>query len=595
MQRFLGVLGLLACCAGAGVVQAHEPPAAISWHSWNDDVFRQARTQQRFVLLDLEAIWCHWCHVMDETTYQDRDVGGLIAQKYIAVRVDQDSDPALAARYQDYGWPATIVLAADGTEIVKRRGYLPPAQMASMLAAIIKDPSPGPSVITEEAVEPAHSAVLQESRRRALIATYFESFDPQYAGWGSEQKFIDADSLEYALAHAKSEPRQAAMAAKTLDAATALIDPVWGGVYQYAERRDWQAPHFEKIMSFQTQYVRLYSEGYRVLGTAAYLKAAQRIDRYLETFLTSADGAFYTSQDADVDAQLTGHMFYAMTDAQRRRSINPRIDTHIYARENGWAILALTALYDATGDARYLARAHRAADWVSAHRALGAGGFSHDERASEQAALADTLAMGQGFLALYVSDGDRAALAQARSAAHFIDTHFSVAAGGFASATSSAHGHGVFSRPVRDVDENVALARFANSLYRYSADPRDRQIAEHAMRYLAAPQIADGQHLRTGILLADEELAQEPTHVTIVGHRDDKNAQALHYAALRYPALNRRIDWWDKREGALPNPDVQYPELKQAAAFVCTGHACSLPVFESSQLARALELSNAAD
>src|ERR1700733_11236347 len=339
MQRFLGVLGLLACCAGAGVVQAHEPPAAISWHSWNDDVFRQARTQQRFVLLDLEAIWCHWCHVMDETTYQDRDVGGLIAQKYIAVRVDQDSDPALAARYQDYGWPATIVLAADGTEIVKRRAYLPPAQMASMLAAIIKDPSPGPSVITEEAVEPAHSAVLQESRRRALIATYFESFDPQYAGWGSEQKFIDADSLEYALAHAKSEPQQAAMAAKTLDAATALIDPVWGGVYQYAERRDWQAPHFEKIMSFQTQYVRLYSEGYRVLGTAAYLKAAQRIDRYLETFLTSADGAFYTSQDADVDAQLTGHVFYAMTDAQRRRSINPRIDTHIYARENGWAIL----------------------------------------------------------------------------------------------------------------------------------------------------------------------------------------------------------------------------------------------------------------
>jgi hypothetical protein len=130
MQRFLGMLGLLACGAGAGVAQGHEPPAAIGWQSWNDDVFQQAHAQERFVLLDLEAIWCHWCHVMDETTYQDRDVGRLIAQKYIAVRVDQDSDPALSARYQDYGWPATIVLAADGTEIVKRRGYLPPAQMA---------------------------------------------------------------------------------------------------------------------------------------------------------------------------------------------------------------------------------------------------------------------------------------------------------------------------------------------------------------------------------------------------------------------------------------------------------------------------------
>ena len=72
----------------------------------------QARAQKRFVLLDLEAIWCHWCHVMDQTTYQDRDVTRLIAEQYIAVRVDQDADPALAARYQDYGWPATIVLAA---------------------------------------------------------------------------------------------------------------------------------------------------------------------------------------------------------------------------------------------------------------------------------------------------------------------------------------------------------------------------------------------------------------------------------------------------------------------------------------------------
>src|SRR3984957_19873744 len=188
MQRFLGVLGLLACCAGAGVCGAPEPPAAISGHSWNDDVFRQARTQQRFVLLDLEAIWCHWCHVMDETTYQDRDVGGLIAQKYIAVRVDQDSDPALAARYQDYGWPATIVLAADGSEIVKRRGYLPPAAMAALLAAIIKDPSPGPSVVSQGAGQPAHSAILNGKARAALVATYFESYDSEYAGWGMVQK-----------------------------------------------------------------------------------------------------------------------------------------------------------------------------------------------------------------------------------------------------------------------------------------------------------------------------------------------------------------------------------------------------------------------
>jgi uncharacterized protein YyaL (SSP411 family) len=591
MQRFLNSMALLMLCAVGAIAEAAPAAPAIAWHAWSDDLFVQARAQKRFVLLDLEAIWCHWCHVMDETTYQDRDVTRLIGEQYIAVRVDQDADPALSARYQDYGWPATIVLAADGSEIVKRRGYLPPAAMASMLAAIIKDPSPGPSVVAQEVVQPAHSAILSAKARAALVATYFESYDTQYAGWGTVQKFIDADSLEYALVQAKNEPKQAAMARNTLNAALALIDPIWGGVYQYSDQRDWKSPHFEKIMSFQTQYMRLYSESYRLLGDPAYLQAAQSIDQYVEHFLTNPEGAVYTSQDADVDAELTGHVFYAMSDAERRRHPNPRIDTHVYARENGWAIGAWAALYDATGDAHYLARARRAADWVSAHCALAAGGFSHAEHSAAPAALGDTLAMGEGFLALYASTGERSWLTKARQAARFIDANFTLPAGGYASVAVSAGARGVFKDSVRDVDENIAVARFTNGLYRYSGTPTFRNSAQHAMRYLAAPQLANGQRLRTGILLADAELANEPTHVTIVGHKDDATAQTLHSAALRYPSVYRRVDWWDKREGAMPNPDVRYPELARAAAFICTGNTCSLPVFDSAQLARTLDIS----
>src|ERR1700733_11224056 len=351
MQRFLWALAWLVC----GAVAAAAPsPAPTTWRAWNNDLFAEARAQKRFVLLDLEAVWCHWCHVMDQTTYQDRDVTQLIGERFIAVRVDQDSDPALAARYQEYGWPATIVLAADGTEIVKRRGYLPPVAMASMLAAIIKDPSPGPSVFAQAPVQPARSAILGPIERKRLVATYFESYDTQYAGWGGTQKFIGADSLEYALAHSKIDRAQATMARNTLAAAASLIDPVWGGVFQYSDRRDWHSPHFEKLTSFQRHYVRLYAEGYRLLGDSSFLRSAQSIDRYMENFLTSPEGAVYTSQDADVDAALTGHAFYAMSDVERRRHPNPRIDTDVYARENGWAIAALAALYDVTGEGRYL-------------------------------------------------------------------------------------------------------------------------------------------------------------------------------------------------------------------------------------------------
>ena len=80
----------------------------------------------KFVLLDLEAVWCHWCHVMDETTYRDPAVMALLDSNYIAVKVDQDSRPDLANRYENYGWPATVVFGPDGGEIVKRRWLYQP-------------------------------------------------------------------------------------------------------------------------------------------------------------------------------------------------------------------------------------------------------------------------------------------------------------------------------------------------------------------------------------------------------------------------------------------------------------------------------------
>src|SRR5262249_4964013 len=116
--------------------------AHIDWQPWSDSVFERAAREHRFVLLDLEAVWCHWCHVMDEVTYSDPKVIELIQSKYIAVRVDQDSRPDISRRYEDYGWPATVVFNAEGGEIVKRRGYLAPRVMTSMLEEIIVDPSP---------------------------------------------------------------------------------------------------------------------------------------------------------------------------------------------------------------------------------------------------------------------------------------------------------------------------------------------------------------------------------------------------------------------------------------------------------------------
>lgn len=558
--------------------------AAIKWQHWDPALFARARSEHRYVILDLQAIWCHWCHVMDEVTYRDAAVAQLIGDHYIAARVDQDADPALSSRYEDYGWPATIVFAPDGTEIVKRQGYIPPTLMTALLQAIVDDPSPGPSVAIEAKVVPAVSGALAAAQRTHLLENYFAVYDTEFAGWGDIHKFIHADSLEYAMAAQTSDPRLTKMAKDTLDAARALLDPVWGGVYQYSDERDWHSPHFEKIMSFQTQYIRLYTTAYRYWHDPRDLAMAQAIDRYLAAFLTSPDGAFYTSQDADVTPQRHGKAFYAMNDVQRRATPNPPIDHHIYARENGWVIVALCSLYDVTGDARYVDRATRAAKWIMANRAEAGGGFRHGEQVARPAALADNLAMAQAFLALYVATADRRWLERAETSADFLAAHFSDTSAGYLANPIQHKAIGVFAAPVRSIDDNISVARFANSLFHYTGQKRFHDIAVHAMRYLASPQIVDSERFLAGVLLADQELTHEPTHVTVIGHKDDPTARALQQAALQFPAQYRRIEWWDKREGAMPNPDVQYPEFPRPAAFVCTNHACSTPAYEPARL-----------
>jgi uncharacterized protein YyaL (SSP411 family) len=273
-------------------------PSSIDWHQWSDDQFAQAKRENRFVILDLEAVWCHWCHVMDETTYSDPMVQKLIGEKYLAVRVDQDSRPDISNRYEDYGWPATVVFDSAGHEIVKRRGYIPPKQMASMLQAIIDDPTPGPSVQPEAQVHPAEAPALTDAQRSELIERLHSDYDDKNQGWFGELKYLDPAVVEYCLIYGDAGLQKEAIA--TLDANRKLIDPVWGGVDQYSTDSDWDHPHFEKIMSTQSDNLRVYAQAYLATGNAAYLTSAEQIHSYLVRFLLSPQGAFYVSQDADL-------------------------------------------------------------------------------------------------------------------------------------------------------------------------------------------------------------------------------------------------------------------------------------------------------
>src|SRR5260370_40331352 len=169
------------------------------------------------------------------------------------------------------------------------------------------------------------------------------------------------------------------MARETLAAQLNLMDPAWGGVYQYSTDGDWQHPHFEKIMQMQAEDLRIYAQAFALWHDVTYLQAGNRIREYLKNFLTSSDGAFFTSQDADLIPGQHGGEYFQLTDSDRRKRGIPRIDTHMYSRENGWAINALATLYAPSGERDCLDDAIRAENLASAPPALSDGGFRHDE------------------------------------------------------------------------------------------------------------------------------------------------------------------------------------------------------------------------
>lgn len=566
---------------------AGEAPAPeIVWRGWDDGLFPTAKAQKRFVLLDLNARWCHWCHFMERRTYAHPVVRRIIDAGFIAVRVDQDANPDLASRYGDWGWPATIVFDQDGNEVAKFQGFLRPSLMSNILYTILHHPDQVPALPPRSEVGRSPNPFLSQAQHKAILKVMTESYDTDHGGWGRRLKFMQPEVVEYAMERARGGDRQMERRVrKTLDAALALIDPVWGGVYQYSHKRDWSAPHFEKLMWFQAQTLRLYSRAHALFGDDRYLQAAKAIHGYLTSHLMSPDGSFYTSQDADVDAEILGEHFYKLGAAEREKAAKtPPVDTNRYARENGWAISSLAAYYGISGDQAALKHARRAAEWVLANRQIDGGGFLHGEKDRGGPFLSDTLAMAQGLFDLYSATGDTRWLRQAAAAGDFMEAHFRHDVAGFVTTHKPAATAGAFSKPYLNIEENIRLARFANLMHRTFGKQRFRDMAAHAMGYLTTDAVALKRRFLVGIILADEELATEPAHITIVGPKDDRRASSLHQAALRLPIAAKRIDWWDPSGPPMANPDVTYPALPKPAAFACANQICSLPVFAASDL-----------
>jgi len=499
------------------VARAGGTAQRFRWEAWSPEVFARAAREHRFILVDGAAEWCHWCHVMDETTYRDAAVGDQLRQHFVAIRVDVDQRPDIAERYGDWGWPATVVLSPDAQELGKFRGYLPPERLREILAEAIAGGT---------AAQTSRPAIAPAPRTEALpwiaalaLRDLDHFYDDDNGGWGFRIKAPIGDNVVFELRRAAhGDAQAAARAALTLDKQRAIVDPVWGGIYQYSVGGNWNEPHFEKLMAYQARNLEAYARGYAHGHQPAALATARGIAGYLDRFLSAPDGGFYTNQDADVGAHdqrrfVEGRAYYQRDDAGRRALGIPWIDTHVYARENGMAIAAMIVLAEVTGDAAPLARARRAAERVLRTHVSDDGEVWHDgDRREGPRFLADHAELGLALVRVGEATGDAAWLTRARAIAARMETSLlDPATGAYYAQTVDDNAVGVFAHRRQPLEDNLAAARFFAALGRATHDAAFRARAERTLAAVLTPEALEHQGSWLGaVLLALDDIGAVP-------------------------------------------------------------------------------------
>lgn len=504
-----------------------EPSAAprepLAWAELSAETFARARAERRYVILDGAAEWCHWCHVMEATTYHDPEVRKLLDARFVAVKVDVDARPDIAERYADYGWPATVVFSPEGVELGKYRGYIAPDAMVALLQGVVES---GSAATSEGAPPPANPKTPLSDETLAWIARATQvaldaKWDPDEGGWGVRQKAAVGWANAWTLLRAeRGDAESRARALFTLDKQARLLDPVFGGIYQYSAASDWEHPHFEKLMTFNAPALDNYAVAYRLTGEEKHRARARALAGYLTRFLRGPEGGFYATQDADLNAHdpskafLDGHVYYAL-DAQARlaRGI-PRVDTHEYAKENGLAIAAFTTLHEVTRDPNDLAVAETAARRVLATHRVASGGVTHDRIAeggtSPVLYLGDNATFGWALLRLHAVTKREDWLRPARAIGDMLlrDMQDDAGTGGFFASTADPNAAALFARRRVPFEENVMAARFFVALRRATGEARYGLAAERALRAVATPEQIDERGRFIGdLLLALDEVA----------------------------------------------------------------------------------------
>lgn len=299
----------------------------VNWYPWGDEAFSAAASENKPIFLSIGYSSCHWCHVMEEESFQDPEVAVLMNETFICIKVDREERPDIDNLYMKFtvamtgsgGWPMTVIMTPDGkpfftgTYLPKdssfgRTGMMQLIPLVQEQWETRRDPVAARACEIEEVVlrsvnSPSVPVEVSSETVNNGFAEFRASYDSSCGGFGRAPKFPSPHNLLFLLRYWKVSGEQQAleMVESTLRAIRGggIYDQIGFGIHRYSTDRKWLVPHFEKMLYDQALFTMALLETYQATDDEFYSTAASEMIEYVLRVMTSPDGAFYASEDAD--------------------------------------------------------------------------------------------------------------------------------------------------------------------------------------------------------------------------------------------------------------------------------------------------------
>ncbi len=556
----------------------------IEWLEWGQTAFDRARSSGKPILLDITGSWCHWCHVMDETSYSDPAIISTVNKNFIPVRVDTDKRPDVNRRYNLGGWPTTAFLDGDG-RIITGGTYIPPQQLREVLRSVLDFYSTNKDKIRSKLqashVPAPREEPLSDKISRDIATTIAVNFDIDYGGFGFEPKFPHAEALDYALLRYRyyNEKEMLTLVAKTLDrmGSGGIYDQVEHGFFRYSTTRDWSVPHFEKMAEDNAKLLTVYLHAFQHTGKAFYKDKAEGIVKYIQSNLSDLEnGAFFGSQDAD-------EKYYKLDLAGRLRETSPSVDKTLYTNYNALLIssfLLASTVLERQDIGRFALKTLEHILDLGKQDGLPFHYWRKETGPLLKGLLTDYAALLISLLDAYEYSAKTEYLHEAtRTADDCIKTLNDDAAGGFFDIPPSDSHLGELKNRDKPIDENSLAAIGLLRLSWLTQQSRYSDVAAKTLR------LFNQDYERYGLSGAVYALALDlhingPIGITIIASQKSKEFASYKSKALSIYSTRRYLLYIDPVQDSEQIANLGYDAKSAPVAYVCVGKTCGPPLHD---------------